>query len=308
LNITSITWGGALANSGFNGHLSCSTNYTTPGPYTGTVEIRGVNGAGTIYCANGSVTFKVISVTVQHPDVWILDGAEPTGYYLDTEVTGNDGGAGTGFTWSFTYFASGQVEYNSGYSSGSSPTTKVHGSNSSTDISDVSVNVSYSGVTLTDCASITVRRPVVMVRDGTRSCWDHPLSGPGRPGYECRINYKIKDQLNEVLPETIGWGESFTSDVTSDRSDNKKWTRGPFWYGSTDPAIATDKIGVLFYDGMDPVCYFNSEIPNTGWDDKVDHWTGKWYVGEISNPYYVELYWGLMWQRHKALTDHSPPA
>jgi hypothetical protein len=208
-----------------------------------------------------------VKPTITGPNtMWWFNGATPSSYSSQTQITLSTEDTGNSYSWSVVTGGSKVTLSNQ-----NTANVTLTSSGASGSMNDVGIEVVVDGQ-VSDQFNLTVRAPHQLNHTSTSH------SADGTWGYRTEITYNIRDQFNTSLPgQAIPVNEDFTTGVISDFS-GMDW-RQANEAGATLPLpnvsdVITGEISTHFPTPQSP----QSPLGST----KVCHWGQDIYVGSAT--------------------------
>jgi hypothetical protein len=208
--------------------------------------------------------------TISGPQtVWWFNGQTPSGYATTITLTAQPSGASS-YSWSLLAGTDKAALQNQ-----SGNTIQVRSNDLSTSTNDVTVQatVTTAGGTKSATRTLTVRGPRLLTYS-TRIDSEDPEFG-----YASHIFYKIRDNLNELLPLPIGFNEKWTTGMVNDYAGTS-WTRGPVIGATTSNSELDDLIQGQGLGGSPIPVPVAPQYPFG--TTKVQHWGQEHRVGNTA--------------------------
>jgi hypothetical protein len=201
--------------------------------------------------------------------VWWFNGQTPSGYATTITLTAQPSGASS-YSWSLLAGSDKAALQNQ-----SGNTIQVRSNDLSTSTNDVTVQatVTTAGGTKSATRTLTVRGPRLLTYS-TRIDSEDPEFG-----YASHIFYKIRDNLNELLPLPIGFNEKWTTGMVNDYAGTN-WTRGPEIGATTSNSELDDLIQGQGLGGSPIPVPVAPQYPFG--TTKVQHWGQEHRVGNTA--------------------------
>lgn len=207
--------------------------------------------------------------------VWWFNGQTPSGYTTTVTLTALPSG-GSSYTWQFTAGAN-----KASFSNQSGNTVNVKGAALSTNINDVSVEVTVTTATGTRTSgpfNMTVEGPYRLTAVGS------PNNSCVGGGFQSALTYSLIDNLGNAMLAATPMNENWTSGYACDAPYNTQsnmcnWAVPSTSNGSTTNGHFTDTIyreGTQWYPT--PVCPQSPLSPTT-----VVHWGQEWRAGSTTS-------------------------
>lgn len=138
---------------------------------------------------------------------------------------------------------------------------------------DIAVRVTVNSVA-SDEFRFTIRAPDKLIFGS----YSDTVPNATQP-WQTYVNYEVRDQFNQPLPEDISWNEIFTTNTINDTPNN--WQRGAPKGATQNPRGLADRMNSPTRDPRvtpKPILYNRNAPSNV----KVLHFDGEWRVGNTT--------------------------